>query len=419
PGATTGLYDAGGRRVLGQGPSVADGAVRAALGGDVGSATDGGDLVAAVPVISGGQVIGVVRVATAQAALTGRLLASWAGMTALALAAVAAAAALAHRQARRLAAPLEQLAAAAAALGGGNFTVRAAPSGIPEIDVAATAVNTTAGRLGELVARERAFSADASHQLRTPLTRLRLELETALAGEPAGLPAAAARAIDAVDQLEATIDDLLALARDVPGQREELDVTDLLAQLRAQWHGPLAAAGRPLRLQTDGEVPAPRAARAAVWQILQVLVDNAARHGRGAVTVTVRDAGGAVAVDVTDEGPGVAGRGEEVFRRRAPGSAGHGIGLALARALAEAEGGRLLLSRPGPGPVFTLLLPAPPARVPARAHSRAPAKVPVRAPAGAPPRRVAPPGSPPGDPPAARRRPPGRARRAGRRPGTV
>jgi signal transduction histidine kinase len=88
-----------------------------------------------------------------------------------------------------------------------------------------------------------------------------------------------------------------------------------------------------------------------------VLLANAQGHGAGTVSVVVRDADTAIAVDVADQGPGIA-EPEELFRRRTSRAADHGIGLALARALAEAEGGRLLLSRPGPGPVFTLLLPA-------------------------------------------------------------
>ena len=88
-----------------------------------------------------------------------------------------------------------------------------------------------------------------------------------------------------------------------------------------------------------------------------MLVDNATIHGRGTVTVMVRETSGAVAVDVSDEGPGVQDPAGQLFAQRADRRDGHGIGLALARRLAEAEQGRLTLSRVAP-PVFTLLLAA-------------------------------------------------------------
>jgi signal transduction histidine kinase len=90
-----------------------------------------------------------------------------------------------------------------------------------------------------------------------------------------------------------------------------------------------------------------------------VLLDNAATHGSGTVTVTARDAAGTLAIDVADEGSGVDSE-SDPFVRRSPSADGHGIGLALARSLAEAEGGRLRLSKPAPA-TFTLLLPAGPA----------------------------------------------------------
>jgi signal transduction histidine kinase len=99
------------------------------------------------------------------------------------------------------------------------------------------------------------------------------------------------------------------------------------------------------------------ASPAAVRQILAVLVDNAATHGRGNVRLTVRDAGDAIAVDVADEGPSLTVPSSQLFARRGASASGHGIGLALARRLAEAEGGRLRLSASQP-PTFTLLIPA-------------------------------------------------------------
>ena len=350
------VYDLDGRRLQGDGPLTADTAVRRAASGAIADGGGSSDFVVAVPVTAAERVVGVVRVSSPAYRTYLRIVVTWLGMTGLAAAAVAAAALLARRQSRRLADPLERLAGAAQTLGDGDFTVRAPAAGIAEIDAAGAALNRTAERLGDLVGRERAFSADASHQLRTPLTGLRLRLETALeGGDPR--PGVIA-ALETADRLERTIDELIALARDAPAARTPADLPALLAEADSHWHGPLAADGRSLRVSTDPAMPGTPASAAATRQILDVLLANAVRHGAGTVTVTARDADTAVAVDVADDGAGVSIPADELFRRRTERAAGSGIGLALARALAEAEGGRLVLTRSGPGPVFTLLLPA-------------------------------------------------------------
>lgn len=357
-----GLYDTQSRLLSGVGPAVGDQPVRQALGGAVvANGTHLGDVVVAVPVTDRQQVVGAVRAALPAGELYRRTATTWLAMLGLAALAVGLTALLARRQARRLAGPLEELSAAATLVGRGDFAVRAPAAGIPEIDAAATALNRTAERIGMVLAKERAFSANASHQLRTPLTGLRLELETALdaAREHPGydLRPAAAQAIAAADRLERTIDDLLTLARDLPGRpAEPVDLPALLDELVPAWHGPLAAAGRPLRIQVSDDLPPATASAAAVRQVLSVLVENATRHGSGTVTVAARDAGQAVAVDVSDEGSGVSGPAEELFGRRSDGAQRHGIGLPLARGLVEAEGGRLVLGRAAP-PTFTVLWP--------------------------------------------------------------
>jgi signal transduction histidine kinase len=112
-----------------------------------------------------------------------------------------------------------------------------------------------------------------------------------------------------------------------------------------------------LRTNVD-QVPAVRASTTAVTQIVDVLIDNAVTHGRGSVTVNVRRTGPGVTLDVADEGPGIDQDVETVFGRGVSRSDGCGIGLALARSLAPAEGGKLLVRRAAPAPVFSLILPA-------------------------------------------------------------
>jgi signal transduction histidine kinase len=261
----------------------------------------------------------------------------------------------ARYQSGRLAAPLERLTEAAQALGDGDFTVRARRSGVREADAAGRALEVTARRLGEVLDRERAFSADVSHQLRTPLTGLLLGLESALDRADADPRAAIRTALERGQHLQSIIDDILRLARDGQGPREVLDVPALLKDVRGHWHGPLTARGRPLSVTFREPLPEVRSAPSVILQILDVLVDNAATHGRGRISVEAVDLGTALSIEVSDEGAGITD-GEDVFTRRTINGEGHGIGLPLARSLAEAEGGRLLLRRPMP-PVFALLLP--------------------------------------------------------------
>lgn len=348
------LYSPDGRLQVGEGPALADRAVRAAAGdGRLINGSDGDSLVVAVPVADRGKVVGVVRAVTSDREVLLRTVLTWLTMAGLALFAVLVAWLVSHIIAGKLSRPLEELSRAARRLGDGDFSVRPAHAGVPEIDSVAASMGTTAQRLGELVARERAFSANASHQLRTPLAGLRLQLELAL-DDPEQDPDAALRSsVEAADRLERTIDDLLLLARAGGPVTAPADVPDLLAELREGWSGLLTAQGRRLEVHA-GSTARPHASVATLRQVLTVLLDNATTHGAGTVTMTARDADDALAIDVADEGRGIP-PGRDPFVQRGE-SSGHGIGLALARGLAEAAGGRLRLSRATP-PMFTLLLP--------------------------------------------------------------
>jgi signal transduction histidine kinase len=275
-------------------------------------------------------------------------------MAAAVVLALGGATVLARRQASRLADPVVRLARQAVDLGRGDFTTRAALSGIEEVDVVATALDDSAARLADLLARERSFSADVSHQLRTPLTGLRLRLERARADAPS--EPHVQDALDEIGRLEATVEHLLALSRDRHPVGAPLDVTEVLAAALSRWRPRYQAARRELQIDAPRPRVVVRASNLSIGQVLDVLLDNALRHGSGTVTLRARAAAGGLVIEVSDEGPGIAeDRRDRVFDRHE--GHGSGIGLALARSITEAEGGRLLLASGRP-PCFQVVLPA-------------------------------------------------------------
>ncbi|MEV4245532.1 HAMP domain-containing sensor histidine kinase [Streptosporangium canum] len=347
-----GGYTVDGALLFGDGP--AHSRLAASSGdGHVHDMVEDGFLAVSAPVPSDEGTALVIRVATLNEQVDNRIHQAWLLMGGLALLVIALAAGVAVRQSARLAAPLERLTSAAQALGGGDFSIRASPSGLREADQAGQALESTAHRLGAVLARERAFSADVSHQLRTGLTGLLLGLESALSRPGADLTTAARTALVRGERLQEIIDDLVRLSRDSRVPTQPLNLREFVKEIDQEWHGPLAEQGRRLTLTVEPGLPPVTAQPAAVRQILRVLLDNALRHGRGEVAITVSDVGSGLAIEVTDHGPGVQD-GADPFVRSSGDS--HGIGLALARSLAEAEGGRLVLSRARP-PLFTLLLP--------------------------------------------------------------
>lgn len=345
-----GLYGADGRLLLGIGPVRADDPVRSALDGRAATARIGERRVAAVPLPDGG----ALRATEPAEEADERARAAILGLALAALVAVALAVLASWLLAQRLTRPLRPLRRSAARLGGGDFTVAVDRTGVAEIDDLGDALATSASRIGALVERERRLTADTSHQMRTPLAGLRLALEAELAAPRPDPSEVLRESLGAVERLEATVAALTDLARDEePGARVSVD--DVAAAAADRWGDLLRRSGRELEVETGaGTVVAAR--RSAVDTIVDVLVDNALHHGRGAISVTAGSEGGSAWLSVADEGTCEVAD-DALFGRRLSTAGRTGIGLHLARSLAEAEGARLRLRRSAPT-TFQLVLPA-------------------------------------------------------------
>ncbi len=346
------VYDAGGNLVFGQGPTTADDATRRALAGETVSTTDG-RIVVITPIIdrTTERVAGALRLTESLSGANRRVRFALLIMAASGLVALGLGWLVANRLARRLTQPLADLAAAAAATtGDGGPVVTTSVTGVAEIDTLTEALDANAQRVSDALARERRFSADVSHQLRTPLTAIRLRVDAARANDDASQLVGV---LDDLGRIESTVDHLLAFARDEMQPRASVRLDELATTATARWRDRFHAANRELSLRVDFGLGA-TGTSASVSQVLDVLLENAIRHGRGAVIVATRRIPGGAAVDVADEGDALDPTSSERIFRRGEGT-GTGIGLALARSLVEADGGRLVLSHQNPT-TFSLIL---------------------------------------------------------------
>lgn len=266
-------------------------------------------------------------------------------------------------------------------------TARGGPGSLPvpaagaELGDLARTLNAMLDRLESSAERQRAFVADAAHELRTPVAALRVSVEIAQA-HPEAYTAAelAADLASEVQRLDRLVDDLLVLARlgATSTVREAVDLRDLAADVVAgsvvAAQAQASAAARPAgsgppRVEVRGAGTA-LTDRSAAGRVVRNLVDNALRHAATRVDLEVRDG----RVVVQDDGPGIAAADRErVFERftrledgRQRDAGGSGLGLSIAREVARELGGDVILAEaPGSGTRATVDLPlAPPAPAP-------------------------------------------------------
>jgi signal transduction histidine kinase len=299
----------------------------------------------------------LVTVLESADATNSELVSVWIGVAAAAIVALAVAVELSRRQAKRLAGPLEDLAVGAEQLGAGDPRPRNHRYGVPELDRVAEVLDHSAEEIGRLLGAERVLAANASHQLRSPLTALSIRLEeiVATSTEP-GVREDAAAALVQVERLAAVVDSLLAEhGRSARTSGILVDVDAVLDQQAVEWEPAFRRVQRRLVREGTKELKV-FSTPGGLAQVVATLIDNALVHGAGTVTVHTRQASGHIVVEVRDEGVGVPDElVPHIFERSFSGAQSTGLGLALARDLVAADGGRLELAQPRP-PIFAIFL---------------------------------------------------------------
>jgi signal transduction histidine kinase len=307
-------------------------------------------LYVAVPAAAGGRVAGGVRITYPTSTVDARIRRYWLILAAIAVVVLAVAALAGFRLASFVARPLSELEDTADAVGAGDLTARAPEDvGPPEVRSLAAAFNETTAKLEQLLRSQEEFVADASHQLRTPLTALRLRLENVERDVAPGGRRELEGALEEVERLGVLVDALLALSRASAGvtHAEPVDLERIVRQRVEAWSALAEERSLNLVAQTDGAELA-LAAPERIRHVLDNLIENAfeVSNAGGNVTVIVHEASPWVELRVGDEGPGLDAEGRRrAFDRFWRGRAGEGsgLGLAIARRLVEADGGEIEL----------------------------------------------------------------------------
>jgi len=269
------------------------------------------------------------------------------------LGAIALAAALcAYPVVRGLTRRLERLQTGVETLGAGQLSARVKVEGRDEVARLATSFNAAAGRIEELVNAHRMLLANTSHELRTPLARIRLGLELF---KKDGDPKHKVDLERDIAELDGLLDEILLASRlDVnPAlQRDDVDLLALAAEEASHYDG----------AEVEGDAVSMRGDARLLRRLIRNLLENAKRHGKPPVHVTLRRDGPRVMIDVADCGPGVPAddreRIFEPFYRRSGESSGAGLGLSLCRQITRLHGGDVaVVARPDTLSAFRVTLP--------------------------------------------------------------
>jgi two-component system, OmpR family, sensor kinase len=322
-------------------------------------------LLVTAPVVHNRQVIGAVRLSQTLEEVDDKVLRSLTAMAAIGGAVILVGLALAWLLSLALARPVRRLAQAATRLGEGDLAARAEATGKGELAVLGRSFNRMADSLAANLGAQRDFLANASHQLRTPLTGLRLRLEAIEAeGGPAAVEASKAQA--EVTRLAMLVEDLLELARATSAESTggRVDLSEAARHAVDRWAGPAAEREKHLVERLGGPC--------MVWaspddlgHVLDNLIENSIRYTPEGTEISVetRMEDGRATLAVSDTGPGVAPEDRpRVFERFYRGSAGKmagpgtGLGLAVVAELVERWGGKVEIAD-GAGASFEASFP--------------------------------------------------------------
>ena len=302
-----------------------------------------GLLYVAVPVASNGVVHGAVRITYPTSELDARVRRYRLALLAVAAIVLAAASLAGVLLARSVTRPLRRVEEAASRVGSGDLDARAPEdAGPPEVRRLARELNDTTGKLAALLHSQEQFVADASHELRSPLTALRLRLEN--------LDPVPQEALQEMERLSRVVDELLALARAdaAPAPASPVDVGDIARRRVETWEA--FAGERGVRLEASGGEVWAQTGDGRLEQVVDNLLANAldAAPRGSTIRVEVARTNGWVELHVIDEGPGLepeerARAFDRFWRGPGGGGGGSGLGLAIAKRLVTADGGEIEL----------------------------------------------------------------------------